>query len=218
MSSAIRIVDLSHSLVTGMMVYPGDPSVVIEPALTVATDGVNVLSLHMGSQTGTHVDSPFHVRDDFARLDEVPLTRFYGPCVVVDATGVRSREAIPHQRFVAADPRPGDIVLVRTDWSDHFGRPEYLAHPYPGLESVTWLLERGVRTIGLDVLSLDATAEDPQATQLENHLLWSAEGGVIVENLTNLRSIDAAGAWCSVLPMNLGPSDGAPVRAVALWP
>ena len=57
------IIDLSVRIGTGMPVYPGDPEVRLEAALTVARDGVNVLALHLGSQSGTHVDAPYHIDD-----------------------------------------------------------------------------------------------------------------------------------------------------------
>ena len=65
-------IDLSVPLRTGMPVYPGDPEVRIEPALTVKGHGANVLSLDIGSHSGTHTDAPLHVDnawDPLERLD-----------------------------------------------------------------------------------------------------------------------------------------------------
>ena len=73
--------DLSAPAALGMPVYPGDPQVGIAPALTVARDGVNVLGLHLGSQSGTHVDAPFHVDDALPDLDALPLRAVRGPGV-----------------------------------------------------------------------------------------------------------------------------------------
>ena len=81
------IVDLSHILLTDLQVYPGDPKVEIKPALTIEDDFVNVLTVNMGSQSGTHVDSPFHVLADGKRLNEVDLSNFIGIGAVIDATG-----------------------------------------------------------------------------------------------------------------------------------
>ncbi|MFD0479557.1 cyclase family protein [Nonomuraea thailandensis] len=83
----MTLLDLSAPIETGMPVYPGDPEVSVGPALTAARDGVNVLSLHLGSHSGTHVDAPFHLDDSLPTLDELPLERFHGPAVVVDARG-----------------------------------------------------------------------------------------------------------------------------------
>ncbi len=211
----MKIIDCSHHIHTGMQVFPGDPDVVVTPALTVMNEGVNVLSLHFGSQTGTHVDSPFHVRDDLATLDHIPLTQFVGRYTLVDATGLDDRATIPIERFEAHTTFES-IVLVRTDWSDFYNSARYLAHPVLDTQTIELLLRHGVRTIGLDFLSLDATPVDVATMTLENHYRWSEQGGIIVENLTNLRALSDETPYVSFLPLNLGASDGAPIRAVAM--
>lgn len=210
----MEIVDLSHVIETGMQVFPGDPEVCIQTALTVEDAGVNVLAVSMGSQSGTHVDSPFHVRNDLPTLDQITLDRFIGPFTLINASTVGTRETIPHELFEVVE-KFEPIVLVRTDWSDHFNTPHYLAHPVLSLATITYLLQQGVRTIGLDFLSLDATPHDVTTMTLDNHYCWSEAGGVIVENLTNLRSITTTTNWVSLLPLRLGATDGAPIRAIA---
>ena len=79
-----------------------------------------------------------------------------------------------------------------------------------------FLLEKGVRTIALDFLSLDMTPANPADAKLDAHYLWSKAGGVIGENFMNLRSLTNATPIISLLPLNMGASDGGPVRAVAL--
>ncbi|HEY6796438.1 MAG TPA: cyclase family protein [Kineosporiaceae bacterium] len=206
-----------------MPVYPGDPEVALTPALTVAQDGVNVLRLHLGSQSGTHVDAPFHVRDDLLRLDDVPLDRFTGPAVAIDARDLppRARIGPDHLDPVRDRLAPGVVVLVVTGWSRHWETERYRDHPWPAPELAGQLVDAGVRTVALDVLSADATplpGEPPVG--LPTHLLLATAGCVIAENLTGLEPLlyaQAAGARVdvSLLPMHLAGADGAPVRAVA---
>ncbi|MFE1878154.1 cyclase family protein, partial [Streptomyces diastatochromogenes] len=95
--------DLSVPVVTGMPVYPGDPEVRVSPALRAPADGVNVLALHLGSQSGTHVDAPYHVDDAWPRLDELPLERFAGPRGVGGVRGggrARARQTARRGRCV----------------------------------------------------------------------------------------------------------------------
>ncbi len=82
------LVDLSHPLFTGMPVHPGDPVVQIEPAATIEKDGFSVLSVHMGSQSGTHVDAPFHFLTSGLRIDEIALEWFYGLGCIIDVRHV----------------------------------------------------------------------------------------------------------------------------------
>ena len=80
-----------------MTTFPGDPDVEIGSALTIERDGVNVLAVHIGSQTGTHVDAPSHVLSDGPRLDELPLDRFIGPAAVADVRHVDADAPITWQ-------------------------------------------------------------------------------------------------------------------------
>lgn len=202
-------------IATGMPGYPGDPEVELRPAATVAADGCNVLGLSMGSHTGTHVDAPYHVDDRLPTLDELPLDRFAGPAVVVDARDAQPRAALGPERF-APVARPGAIVLVATGWSAHWGTETYLAHPYLDPAAARLLAEAGVGTVGIDALSVDPTP----AEHFPAHLALCGAGVVIAENLTNLSALlDAQAAGeaieVSLLPLRLTRGDGSPVRAVA---
>ena len=216
----VELLDLSVPIRTGMPVYPGDPEVEAVPALTVAESGVNVLRLHMGSQTGTHVDAPFHVDDALPRLDELPLTRFTGPAVVMDVRGLPPRAPIPPD---ALPPglEAGDVLVIATGWSEHWGTAGYLAHPYPAPETAEAIAAAGVRTVAVDALSVDRTPPSgSDAFSLAAHRVLCGAGAVIAENLTGLgRLIDAQDAGCaievSLFPIALVGADGAPVRAVA---
>jgi kynurenine formamidase len=82
-----RIVDLSHRINADTQVYPGDPVPQLRPATTIDRDGYNVLHVSMGSQTGTHVDAPYHFLADGARIDAMELAMFLAPATVVDVRG-----------------------------------------------------------------------------------------------------------------------------------
>jgi kynurenine formamidase len=214
---AAELVDLSVPIVTGMPVYPGDPEVEIAPALTAASDGVNVQSLHLGSQTGTHVDAPFHIDPSLPRLDELPLDRFAGPVALLDARGLAPRTPIGPE-LLPAGLGPGDVLLIVTGWSSRWGSEDYLAHPYPTPELAEAIVSAGVRTVGIDALSVDRTPEPGvDDFSLDAHRVLCGAGAVIAENLTALdRLLPAADRRIEVFlfPLRLA-SDGAPVRAVA---
>ncbi|MET9487781.1 cyclase family protein [Nocardia sp. NPDC006630] len=211
----MRIIDLSVPLRSGMPVYPGDPEVKIRPALTVPLDGVNVLHLGMGSQSGTHVDAPAHIDDSLPTLDALPLERFIGPAVVVDARGSAERAAIGRE-FFEGKIAAGQIVLIATGWSEHWGTPTYLAHPYLTPEAASYLVDSGIRTVGIDALSVDPTP----AQDIPSHRILCGAHAVIAENLTGLAEVlhaqqQGLGIEVSLFPLNLPGADGAPVRAIA---
>ncbi len=214
----VRVVDLSVVLGEGTQVYPGDPKLRFTTHSTIERDGFNLLNVQMGSQTGTHVDAPYHFDEKTARIDAVPLELFMGRGVVVDATGVRARGRIgwEHIEPVAHLIEPGCIVLLKTGWSAHYGTSEYFENPFLDARSCERLISMGVRTFGLDAINIDETPDDDHPGEgFPVHHLIADVGGVICENLTNLDAIDFDRPMISLLPLRLEAADGAPVRAVA---
>jgi arylformamidase len=69
----------------------------------------------------------------------------------------------------------------------------------------------GVRTVGIDAPSIDAT----DARALPSHHVLAAAHAVIAENLTGLADLLTAPATVWLLPLALEHAEGSPVRAVA---
>jgi len=215
-----NIIDLSVPLTEQTQTYPGDPAVRFEQHATVERDGFNLLAVHMGSQSGTHVDAPLHFDDDTASIDQLPLSRFIGRAVRIDARSVGARGRItreivsPYLELI----EPGDIVLLHTGWSDHFGTEAYFENPFLDRLACEDLLNRGVRTFGIDALNIDETPDDEHPGEgFPVHHLIAQASGVIIENLTNLSALVGHDVMFSALPLAFVGADGAPVRAVA-WP
>ncbi|MFZ2529817.1 MAG: cyclase family protein [Rhodococcus sp. (in: high G+C Gram-positive bacteria)] len=207
-----RIVDLSHVVSADTQVYPGDPTPSLTPHATLRDDGYNLLRIDLGSQTGTHVDAPSHMREHGAPVDSLDPALFVGRGVVVDVRGLPARARIVTELLGDVVCGPGDIVLLHTGWDVYYGTDRYFEHPYPDADVCRLLLDRGVRTIGIDAPSLDATG----ATEFPAHWLVADAGGVICENLCGLERIDFPNPLISILPIRLRDGDGAPVRAVAM--
>lgn len=213
------LVDLSVPVGESTQVYPGDPQVRLAPHATIERDGFNLLSVRMGSQSGTHVDAPYHFSETGRRIDELPLERFAGRAVIVDATaaGERGRIGWPHIEPVADRMRPGTIVLFRTGWSRHYGTAAYFAHPFLDAGACERLLALGVRTFGVDAPSLDETPDAGHPGEgFPVHRLTAEADGVICENLRALDAVTFDDPFVSLLPIALEHADGAPVRAVAM--
>ena len=214
------IIDLTHPLTAGMQVHPGDTQVRVAPATSLGNDGVAVHSLHLGTHTGTHLDAPSHSITDGTTVDTLDLERLFAPVHLVDSTSL----ARPGRRITVADVAsqlseiaPGSIVLFRTDWSERFGRPDYLDHPYLDAAIAALLLVAGVRVVGVDTLSPDRTGSGATPAELPFHEAFLGAGGVIIENLNRLAAIDTAKhPWLSALPLPFTGLDGSPIRAVAI--
>jgi kynurenine formamidase len=212
-----EVVDLSIPLDASTQVYPGDPVFLSSPATTIGAEGFHVQQISMGSQTGTHVDAPWHFAEDGLRIDEVPLERFICRLVIADVRGLQPRTVIGWDRLAALDFGPDAALVLHTGWSSHRGTDAYFDHPYLDAGACAKVLEQGVRTFGLDAPNLDETRFDrPPSQGFASHRLIAPLGGVIVENLCGLEALDSGPYTLSVLPLRLTGADGAPCRAVAL--
>lgn len=204
-----------------MTVFPGDPAVRIESAATLEQDGFAVSALHLGSHSGTHVDAPSHSIAGGASIDAVPLGQLVAPLVVL-----RARDRAPGSvigwaelEWQAELVRAGDAVVVETGWDACFDDADAVDHPSLAPEVAERLLARGVRVIGTDALSPDASRPCPDgAWRLPVHELVLSAGGLILENLAGLAAVPAHGAEIIALPLALPGVDGSPVRAVAVLP
>lgn len=215
----MRVVDLSVPVGPHTVVYPGDPAPSFAVHSTIAEHGFNLLDVHMGSQSGTHVDAPFHFEENTPRIDELPLERFVGPGVIIDATNLPARSPITWDLVEPVSDRlgPGAIVLLHTGWSRYYGTPKYFDHPYLDAESCRLMLEAGVRTFCLDAINIDETPDDTHpGVGFPAHHLISAAHGVIGENFCNLNLIDFADPLIMCAPIKFEGADGAPFRAAAL--
>ncbi|MDV7083800.1 cyclase family protein [Rhodococcus opacus] len=214
-----KIVDLSHTIGPGMQVYPGDPVPTLIRHCTLERDGYNVLDVRIGSQSGTHVDAPAHLKAGAATVDRLAPELFVGRGVVFDLRELVARQRITRELIMsrAEDAGPGDIAVFHTGWSRHYGTDAYYTHPFLDPEACALLLDRGVRTFCLDAPSIDETpdGEHTDAGYPVHHLIADA-GGVIGENLCRLDRIDFPDPLLSLLPIALEAGDGAPTRAVAM--
>ncbi len=211
-----RIIDISLPLSPDLPVWPGDPAVSVDAVSRVsAGDVANVSSIACSSHTGTHVDAPWHFVDNGAKLDEVPLDRWIGPCVVVDVPPDAKRIE-PRHLDAAALPPDIERVLFRTSNSTlwRVGRREFHKE-YVALapEAARWVVNRGVRLVGIDYLSIEAYDDEAH----ETHRTLLGNGVSILEGL-DLDRVQAGPYTLICLPLRLTVGDGAPARAILVPP
>ncbi|NJN53922.1 MAG: hypothetical protein HC804_03695 [Anaerolineae bacterium] len=76
--------------------------------------------IEMLLHTGSHVDFTKHVQEDGETAVDVPLDRVFGEALVIDLShvGPNHEISVADMEKHAQAIRPGDIALVRTDWTE----------------------------------------------------------------------------------------------------
>lgn len=177
-------------------------------------DSANVSQLSLGAHTGTHVDAPAHFLQEGAGVDSLALDALVGPAVVVDLRHIRG--AITSRDLDAAGIAPGaERVLARTrnsGWSekDTSFREDFTAYE---LSAAQWLVDRGVRLVGIDYLSIELFGSGPAGHPVHKTLLGKSI--VILEGI-DLASVAPGEYFLVTAPLLIPDSDGAPARAFLL--
>jgi arylformamidase len=198
----MQIFDVSVPIRPGMITYPGDPEVQMERVVSIEHgDVANLTRLDFGAHTGTHVDAPVHFIDEGAGVDTLPLEVFLGPCEVVDATDAEAEigpESVPDgvERVLFKTRNSG--LWERDGFDESFVRI--------GLAAAQRLVDRGVRLVGVDYLSVGEPA---------THETLLGAGIAAIEGL-DLRGIEPGPYSLACLPLRIVDSDGAPARAVLI--
>jgi arylformamidase len=211
-SPTAQVHDVTLTLSDDTPSWPTHPPVSVAPLRRMANgDGNNVSRLALSAHAGTHVDAPWHFVDDGPRLDQIPLDRWVGPCLVV-----RIPDDVPligpDHLEAAAIPPGTERLLLRTANSNRWAagdlafREDYVALSPAAAQ---WVVERGIKLIGFDYLSVEPFHQTDRAT----HLTLLGNDVLIVETL-DLSAVEPGPYTLVCLPLRLGPVDGAPARVL----
>jgi arylformamidase len=209
-----RFVDVSHKVVEGMETYRPLPTPVVEVINNYDAsvyDGKSeflIASLHLCGNTGTYVDSPRHRFRAGVDLAGLPLERLADlPVVVADATG--AERAIGPGDLPVGDVR-GKAVLVRTDFSRHWGTDSYFSeNPYLTADACEALVEAGAAFVGIDSLNIDDIDDKSRPA----HTTLLGAGVPICEHMTNLAAVESDRGRLHAVPIAWVGGATFPVRA-----
>ena len=191
------------------------------------------------THTGTHVDAPYHYGAQSEgkpalTIDELPLDWCFRPGVILDVRHIQAGEFIEVEHLQDAlqnidySLQPLDIVILRTDADKRINSPEYFAQPGLGREGVLWLVNQGVKIIGIDAYTLDRPFQNMVADYKrtgDGKYIWPAHFAGItkeycqIEKLANLDQLPSpTGFMLSCLPVKIAKASAGWCRAVALVP
>jgi arylformamidase len=204
------IYDVTVPITSSIPVWPGDPAVQLSAKSHLSRDKthtVRLTSIEMGSHTGTHIDAPFHMMDDGERLDQVSLQTLVGKATVFEVAGVPSVGAAQLERLSWSGV---ERVLFKTENSRHWKDGAfYKEFVYLEPDGAEFLVERGVRLVGIDYLSIDRFKSESHPC----HFVLLKKHIAILEGL-DLSAVPPGEYTLIALPLNLHGADGAPTRVI----
>lgn len=193
--------------------------------------------LLMDEHTGTHCDAPSHFLAGAPGADAIPLSQMMGRLAKIEVADLVSdvpghSPLIGVERLQAWENRHGPltaehVVVFQAGWDRWYQAGSgglHYAHavvvtqtepgwPAPGVESIRFLLDRGVRCVGTDAPSI-APAHEGRAVHIEG----LGGGMVFIEGLAHLDAVPETGAQFLFLPVKIRDASGCPGRAVAFCP
>jgi kynurenine formamidase len=194
-------------------------------------------SVTASTHSGTHVDAPWHYGPTSGsgparRIDDVPLEWLYGPGVVLDIRHRKAGEEITIEDLARAlgtighELAEGEIIALHTGTDRYWGSHRYLSmQPGLGRAGTAYLLDHGIRTIGIDAWGLDrpasAMAESHRSGQADAlwpaHFLGREREYLQIEKLANLDALPApTGFTFAAFPVKISGASGAWCRAVGI--
>jgi len=216
----MRLVDLSHLIEDRMITYPGLPGPEVGAHLTFEASAehyapgteFSIGRVSMVGNTGTYLDTPAHRFREGHDLSGLRLEA----CALLPAVVVGVGDGpVGAEAFEGLDVG-GAAVLLRTGWDRHWGTDRYgdPIHPHLTADGARELVDRGAALVGIDSVNIDdtTTGERPAHTAL------LAAGIPIVEHLTGLDGVPAAGATFTAVPPAFRGLATFPVRAFASVP
>jgi kynurenine formamidase len=234
-----RVIDLSMEVSGDMVVFPRVARPIMAMLESWEEFGTNIgaaeygatwLTAHyvvvLGDHVGTHVDSLRHLRDDAPGPDGIPLEYCYGDGVVLDFAdkpvghGITAEDCQKELDRIGYTLKPLDIVLIKTGASRYNTEMRYLTdHCGMTGESTHWLLDQGIKMVGIDAPTWDRPVKSMFETKefWPGHLVMVEREYYHLENLENLDAIPRPfGFEVAVFPIKWKGTTAAPVRAVAI--
>lgn len=210
----MKIIDLTHEICSDMPVFPGTEPPIIKRANTFEKDGFREAKITMYSHTGTHIDAPAHMLENGENLDDLGIDHFIGNAIVLDYSNLETH-LIDVQKLMPYEDKikKVEFIIIKTDWSKYWGEKRYF-EDFPALteEAADWLAKFSLKGIGIDAISIDSI----NSKSFSVHKILLSKKILIIENLTNLDSINDEFFVLSILPLKNMDADGSPVRAIAI--
>ncbi|CAF0747400.1 unnamed protein product [Rotaria sordida] len=228
-----RAIDLTHVITESMPTWEEGQGFSQKQTHFADVDGFAIHQLTFKKAgIGTHFDSAAHFFQGKRYVHEYPIAELISPAAVINVTQQSERDRdyqVTQQDIINWEKTHGSIqngsfVIANTGWSKYWNDPkkfigldEKKVRHFPGWgqEAAQYLLDKGVRGLGIDVASIDAGNNN---TFGAHHVFLKADK-YLVENINigteNSNTLPDVGATIFVLPIPIENGSEAPARIIA---
>lgn len=179
----MRLIDLSQPLFDNAPNCPVHPPVSFKRTADHADGGWRMEEIAMATHTGSHLDAPLHKIAGGKSITDLPLETFVGPARIADLRGIAAGAPITAALLAARLPNlaKGDIVLIASGWGERRAKSEEWLRQSPFVDpaGARWLVERGVRGVGIDHYSIGGLGP----INAETHTVILGAGLWVIEEL-----------------------------------
>jgi arylformamidase len=204
--------DITVPLKQGIIYFPTDP---LPPKIYRLHDRalgakVTMSVLEIISHTGTHIDAPLHFIADAETITDMPLDATVGPARVI---AIKDRESIKAAELKKHNIKKGERVLFKTRNSPLGYAGEKFDEDYCYLDDdgADYLVERGVKLVGIDFITIGTIKRMENITHTHEALL---SAGIYILEDCALDGVPPGEYEMLCLPLPIYKGDAAPCRAI----
>jgi arylformamidase len=201
-----EIIDISLNINEDTVVMPKNPDFNKEKLTSISDEGYELYKICMSNHIGTHIDAPAHFIQDGALINQLPLNDLIGKTMVVE---ILDEHTISVDELKKMNLKGNIRVLFKTRNSKLIDENKLTKDfVYVDKEAASYLVERGIKLIGLDYFSIDRIEDQDKPAHIK-----LAENNVVVIEGINLLNVEPGEYELTALPMKIN-ADGAPARVV----
>lgn len=204
----MKIHDISKTINTTLILWPGDKEYVRhESAFHLEGMTGHASWIEASLHSGSHVDAHFHYNEAGKTIDQHDLSRYIGPCQVIDVTHANG----PYIEVtdIKSEIKASRILLKTEDfvdeskWTDDFKAVS--------VDLIKDLHSKGVNLIGLDTPSVDRYNTNTLTSHmaLYQYDIYNIEGLILNDIQEGLYELVA-------LPLKIEGGDGSLIRAILI--
>jgi DNA-directed RNA polymerase III subunit RPC1 len=191
--------------------------------------------LKFTEHTGTHMDSPSHQPSGLWRLDQIPIDKFHGKCVIMDMRPwVKDRDGyeVSLADVKAWEKKTGcnlmrdaarSMIFMWTGWDKYWfdylaGKNErFVKEAFPGIlgDAAQYFAACRIEGFGMDVLSIDIYNKVMAGTPPAHKAIF-ANNSWVIENIKFDASVADKWVYAMLAPMKIYQGSGAPTRVFVL--